>query len=127
MAWYRIYFLSRSGDIRNVDEFEAETDAIAVTFADRIHDAVSDIYEGYEIWQLSRRVVLRVSRQEPALALCRASITDRMQAALLRREEILHSSETAFSRSRRLLEKMRDLHEIVKTRQYSHRGDSRQT
>jgi hypothetical protein len=50
-----------------------------------------------------------------------------MQTALLRREEILHSSETAFSRSRRLLEKMRDLHGIVKPRQYNHRGDSRQT
>jgi hypothetical protein len=63
----------------------------------------------------------------PPPALCQASITDRMQTALLRREEILHSSETAFSRSRRLLEKMRDLHGIVKPRQYNQRGDSRQT
>ncbi|HEY1506738.1 MAG TPA: hypothetical protein VGF92_20715 [Stellaceae bacterium] len=126
MAWYRVYFLSRSGDIRNVDEFEADNDESAATFADQLHDALSDIYAGYEVWHLSRRVVLRISRDEPRPALCRALITERMQASLLRREETLHSSETAFSRSRLLLEKMRDLREIVKTRQHSHRGDSRQ-
>jgi len=122
MAWYRIYFLSRSGDIRNVDEFEADSDPIAVTFADQIHEAVSDIYEGYEVWQLSRCVARRSSRERPRPALCTAQLTDRIQASLLRREEVLHASETAFSRSRLLLEKMRDLREIVKTRRYSHRN-----
>ena len=122
MAWYRVYFLSRSGDIRNVDEFEADTDTLAVTFADQIHDAVSDIYEGYEVWHLSHCVTRRSSREQPRPALCHAQITERIQASLLRREEILHSSETAFSRSRLLLEKMRDLREIVKTRQHNDRG-----
>jgi hypothetical protein len=125
MAWYRVYFLSRTGDIRNVDEFEADTDANAVTFADQIHEAVSDIYEGYEVWHLSRCVARRPNREKPRPALCQAQITERFQASLLRREEILHSSETAFSRSRLLLEKMRGLRETVKTRQYSHRDDSR--
>lgn len=122
MAWYRVYFLSRSGDIRNVDEFDAETDAIAVTFADQIHDAVSDIYEGYEVWLLSRCIARRANREKPRPALCHAQITDRIQASLLRREEVLHASETAFSRSRLLLERMRDLRETVKTRQYAHRN-----
>jgi len=119
MAWYRVYFLSRSGDIRNVDEFEADSDPVAVTFADQIHEAVSDIYEGYEVWQLSRCVARRSSREKPRPALCHAQITDRIQASLLRREEVLHASETAFSRSRLLLEKMRDLREIVKTRRHN--------
>lgn len=122
MAWYRVYFLSRTGDIRNVDEFEAETDPIAVTFADQIHEAVSDIYEGYEVWHLSRCIARRSSRDRPRPALCHAQITERIQASLLRREEVLHASETAFSRSRLLLEKMRDLREVVKTRQYAHRN-----
>jgi hypothetical protein len=122
MAWYRVYFLARTGDIRNVDEFEADTDPLAVTFADQIHDAVSDIYEGYEVWHLSRCVARRRNRETPRPALCQAQITERIQASLLRREEILHNSETAFSRSRLLLEKMRDLREIVKTRQYGDRG-----
>lgn len=122
MAWYRVYFLSRTGDIRNVDEFEAETDPVAVTFADQLHEAVSDIYQGYEVWHLSRCLARRSGREKPRPALCHAQITERMQASLLRREEILHNSETAFSRSRLLLEKMRDLRDIVKTRQYNHRA-----
>jgi len=120
MAWYRVYFLSRTGDIRNVDEFEADTDTGAVTFADQIHEAVSDIYEGYEVWHLSRCVARRASREKPRPALCQAQITERFQALLLRREEMLHNSETAFARSRLLLEKMRDLREVVKTRQHAH-------
>lgn len=122
MSWYRVYFLSRSGDIRNVDEFESDSDEFAVTFADQLHEAVSDLYPGYEVWHLSRCIARRSSRENPRPLLCSAQITDKMQASLLRREEALHSSETAFSRSRLLLEKMRDLHEIVKTRQYSRRG-----
>lgn len=124
MAWYRIYFLSRTGDIRNVDEFEAETDPIAVTFADQLHEAVSDIYEGYEVWQLSRCLARRPNRETSRPALCHAEITERMQAALLRREEILQASETAFSRSRVLLEKIHDLQGIVKTRRRGRRDDS---
>lgn len=122
MAWYRVYYLSRSGDIRNVDEFDAETDAVAVTFADQIHDAVSDVYEGYEVWHLSRCIARRPSRERPRPALCHAQITDRIQASLLRREEVLHASGTAFSRSRLLLERMRDLREVVQTRRYARRN-----
>jgi hypothetical protein len=133
MAWYRVYFLSRSGDIRNVDEFEAESDPVAATFADQIHEAVSDIYEGYEVWHLSRGGARRPppakpppaggsSREKPRPTVCNAQITERMQASLLRREEVLHASETAFSRSRLLLEKMRDLRDVVKTRQYTRRN-----
>lgn len=124
MSWYRVYFLSPSGDIRNVDEFEADGDETAVTFADQIHEAVSDIYEGYEVWHLSRCVARRSTRDKPRPTLCRAVVTERMQASILRREEILQNSETAFSRSRLLLERMRDLREVVKTRRYAHHGRS---
>jgi hypothetical protein len=117
MAWYRVYFLAGAGDIRNVDEFEADTDESAVTFADHIHEAVSDIYEGYEVWHLSRCVARRGSRDIPPPYLCRALITEQMQASLLRREEILQNSETAFARSRMLLERTRTLRATVKGRQ----------
>jgi hypothetical protein len=116
MVWYRVYFLSRTGEIRNVDEFEAASDEIAVTIADQVHDAVSDLYEGYEVWQLSRCLARRGSREKPQPALCHAEMTDRMQSSLLRREEILHASGTAFARSQKLLEKMRDLRAIMKPR-----------
>jgi hypothetical protein len=117
-SWYRVYFLSRSGEIRNVDEFEADADEVAVTIADQIHDAVSDLYAGYEVWQLSRCIARRGSREKPQPALCHAEMNDRMQASLLRREEILHSSGTAFARSQKLLEKMRDLRAVVKPRRH---------
>ena len=120
MSWYRIYFLSSSGDIRNVDEFDADTDESAVTFADQIHEAVCDLYEGYEVWHLSRRVVRRTTREAERPLLCRTILTDRMQASLLRREEILQNSETAFSRSRMLLERTRELRDIVKARKSDH-------
>jgi hypothetical protein len=42
-----------------------------------------------------------------------------MQASLLRREEILQNSETAFSRSRMLLERTRELRDVVKGRKYA--------
>lgn len=124
MSWYRVYFLSRSGDIRNVDEFEADGDDVAVTFADQLHEAVSDLYAGYEVWHLSRRVAYRPNREKPRPLLAYARVTDRMQASLLRREEILHKSETAFSQSRLLLEKMRDLREIVNTRKSATRNSA---
>ena len=122
MSWYRVYFLSPSGGIRNVDEFESASDEVAVTFADQLHEAVSDIYQGYEVWHLSRCIARRSSREKPRPVLCCAQVSDKMQASLLRREEVLHNSETAFSRSRLLLEKMRDLRDVVKTRQYNHHG-----
>jgi hypothetical protein len=121
LSWYRVYFLSRAGEIRNVDEFEADSDEVAVTIADQVHEAVSDLYEGYEVWHLSRCVARRGSREKPRPAQCHAEMTERMQASVLRREEILHGSETAFARSQKLLEKMHDLHAVVKPRRQDFR------
>jgi hypothetical protein len=113
VAWYRMYFLALSGEIRNVDEFEADGDESAVTFADNIHEAVSDLYVGYEVWSLSRRVAERRSRDNPRPSLCQAQVTRQMQALLLRRYEALQNSETAFSHSRQLLARTRELRNAV--------------
>jgi hypothetical protein len=110
VAWYRMYFLAPSGEIRNVDEFEADGDESAVTFADNIHEAVSDLYVGYEVWSLSRRVAERRSRDNPRPS---AQVTRQMQALLLRRYEALQNSETAFSHSRQLLARTRELRNAV--------------
>jgi hypothetical protein len=56
MPWYRVYFLSRNGDIRNVDEFVVRDDDTALALADGLHEAVSDLYTGYELWQDTRRI-----------------------------------------------------------------------
>jgi hypothetical protein len=108
-----MYFLAFSGEIRNVDEFEADSDESAATFADNIHEAVSDLYVGYEVWNLSRRVAERRSRDNPRPSLCQARVTRQMQALLLRRYEVLQNSETAFSRSRQLPARTRELRNAI--------------
>lgn len=108
MPWYRVYFLSRNGDIRNVDEFVVTDDDTALALADGLHEAVSDLYPGYELWHDSRRIY-RCSNPASRPFLPQHIITQGMQAELLRRLEILQSSGTAFGRSRRLVEQLREL------------------
>lgn len=112
MAWYRVYFLSRNGDIRNVDEFVAGDDNSALTLADGLHEAVSDLYRGYELWQGSRRIY-RCSHPAARPFIPQQVITRGIQAAMLRRLEILQSSETAFGRSRHLVERMKELQDVL--------------
>ena len=112
MPWYRAYFLSRNGDIRNVDEFVATDDNTALALADGLHEAVSDLYAGYELWQDSRRIY-RCSHPAARPFIPQHVITQRMQAETLRRLEILQSSGTAFGRSSRLVERIKELEEVL--------------
>lgn len=123
MAWYRVYFLSRKGDIRNVDEFVARDDNSALTLADGIHEAVSDLYAGYELWQGSRRIY-RCSYPSARPFIPQQVITKRIQAETLRRLEILQSGETAFGRSRHLVERMKELQDVVGPRGNGKGSDS---
>lgn len=113
MVWYQLYFLGKTGDIRNADEFEAQTDGDATLIADHIHEAVCDLYAGYELWQETRRVIRLVDGGGDARPyLDYERINARMQASIIRREEIMQASETAFARSRRLLERLSTLQEV---------------
>jgi hypothetical protein len=113
MAWYRLYFLGLTGDIRNADEFYTDNDDQALFIADGLNDAVSDLYAGWELWQDTRRVFRFASSAMPRPPLSQTAITLKMQADLLKREEILQASRTAFARSQRLLERMREVRQIV--------------
>ena len=113
MGWYRLYFLGPRGDIRYVDEFYTVNDDVALFLADGLHDAVRDEYAGWELWQDSRRVFRCANSASPRPHISLEAITTKMQADLLRREEILQASGTAFARSRRLLERIRELRQIV--------------
>ncbi len=117
MGWYRLYFLGPHGDIRNVDEFNVNTDDEALILSDSLHDAVSDVYTGYELWQNSRRVYHYANSESPHPFIPQQElVSTRRQSELLKREEILHESGTAFARSRRLLERIREVREVVGTR-----------
>ena len=113
MSWYRVYFLSAGGDIRNADDFDAPTDEVALTLADGIHEAVSDLYAGYEVWHESRLVFRCPNRAAPRHRIPHQIITRQIQCVLLRREISLQNSDTAFSRSHRLVERINELQEIV--------------
>lgn len=113
MGWYRLYFLGKHGDIRNVDEFNVDADEHALVLADCLHDSVSDIYSGYELWQSSRRIYRYAKNGSLHPFVAEQPITIQMQASLLKREEILLESGSAFARSQRILERMREVGEIV--------------
>ena len=112
MAWYRLYFHSDRGDILNVDEFDVASDNDALILADLLHDAVRDIYAGWELWEGSRPL-FRCPNEAARRPHVSQPITSRMQALLLRHEEKMQESQSAFARSRRLPERIRELREIV--------------
>jgi hypothetical protein len=111
MAWYRVYFLGAPGDIRNVDEFVANDDSSALTLADGIHEAVSDLYAGYEVWQGSRRV-FQCLHETARPFIPEHVVTEKLQSQMLKREEILYESRTAFARSRHLIERINELQDL---------------
>lgn|SRR5579863_1755320 len=112
MAWYQLYFLGKNGDVRNADEFESESDGNASLVADHLHEAVCDLYAGYELWQETRRVFRLTDGGNIRPHLDYERITARMQASIIRREELMQASETAFARSRRLLERLTELQDV---------------
>lgn len=83
--------------IRNVDEFNVSDDQHALMLADSLHDAVSDIYIGYELWQNSRRVFRCANNEAPRPFIALQSITLEMQARLLKREILQASGSRAVS------------------------------
>lgn len=108
MPWYRMYFLSAAGEIRNADSFEADTDAIAISAAEQIHEAVSDIYSGYELCETNRTVCKFDDTGVRQLTPAKYG-TSPTRAFLLRRLEIMRESETAFARSARLIDRILEL------------------
>jgi len=116
MGWYRLNFLGPRGEIRNSDEFYTQSDDVALLIADGLHEAVSDLYTGWELWQDRRRVFRCPDSEAPRPAISEISMTTKMQANLLQREEVLQASGAAFARSQRLLERMREVRQTVALR-----------
>jgi hypothetical protein len=112
VALYQLYFLGKAGDIRNSDEFEACCDQDAQVFAYHLHEAICDLYSGYELWQETRRVQRFANDGKARPCLDYQCISREMQASILHREEILQESASAFARSRRLLQRLTNLQEV---------------
>jgi hypothetical protein len=56
MNGYRIYFVDVGRTIRAARWFEAEDDASALWVAERLADACSDVWHGFELWHRARRI-----------------------------------------------------------------------
>jgi len=116
MKRYQLYLLGPKGDIRNFQEFRMDSDDAARAFADGLQDAVSDICPRYELWRDNRVLFQRDDHDYPTPIFSHKLMTRDLQEELLRREEMLHESNLAIGRSRRLLERIRALRIVVYSR-----------
>ena len=97
---YRLYLRTSQGIAGRLD-FEADDDWMALTIAEAICDACSDLCTEFEVWDGPRRV-------EPQEALTTA-MRAATEARTIETEEALLGSLWAVARSRRLLERYRAL------------------
>lgn len=105
MIDYRLYLLD-GNTIQAREEFRAPNDGDALIIATVVADACSDEHTGFELWSLARRVFGPAPAVSP-LAL--DEISQAHQRAVLDLEEALQRSRWAIAKSRRLLEKKREL------------------
>ena len=105
MKWYRVYLYGVSGSFQGRDEFEAKDDREAMTIADLLYEACSDLCEGFEVWDGARRVDSSFSKL-PCPSVSVEQITFAMQTSLMRREEAMRNSQWAVARSERLIARM---------------------
>jgi hypothetical protein len=67
LAPYRVYFLNEGGRIEAGEDFEAESDAVALVVADALCEACADVCDRFELWQGVRRVEKLPVRRDPEL------------------------------------------------------------
>jgi hypothetical protein len=92
MAAYRLYFLDAKGAIQARQDFAAEDDREAMTIAGLLWQACVDCYEGYELWQRTRRVARARVDSNPASPPAIDHIGREMRQRLLELQEALLSS-----------------------------------
>lgn len=112
MATYRMYFLGRTGAILGRDDFAAESDGSAILIAEVLCAACSDVCDGFELWQGTRRV----DESFPMRRLVTVEhIALSAQETVLQREIAIRDSSWVIAGSARLLEQ---------TRRFTQSGDS---
>jgi|SRR5215469_1210820 len=98
MLTYRLYFRD-SGSIVARHEFAAVDDSEAIALADILSDACGDLCDLFELWQGTRCVV---AERAPS-PLSDATMTEKLQEALIKCEENIRSSHWSIARSKKLL------------------------
>ena len=101
MAVYRLYFLDTGNAIQARQDFAAADDGEAQTLGALLWSACADCYQGYEIWQTTRRVACETGI--PAAGLTFECIAADLRIRLLALQETLLASHWRVSESVTLL------------------------
>ena len=100
MSAYRIYFRT-NGRIHGREDFEATDDAAAIRIARVLHDACSDVCDGFELWQGTRQLCAPQPHQQKAGL---ADLIEAHQRIAIQKEEDISQSRWMITESRRLIE-----------------------
>ena len=103
MPDYRLYLLNKSGHFDASEGLEAENDGDATAMAEVVYDAVSEVFQGYELWFGGRLVA---SGRQVGVSKSPSDLTPPMKASLLEVMERLRDSRFALRQSPRLLEQI---------------------
>ena len=116
MTTYRVYFRDTTRIVGRHD-FTAHDDQAAVTMADVLCDACSDIADSFEVWSGDRCIVGRTSRSRRAADV----ILGRTQETIIECEEAIQRSEWIIARSKKLIERLGELRtsDPPRSREYS--------
>jgi hypothetical protein len=68
LALYHLYFINGGGRIEVGEEFDAESDTMALVVADALCEACADVCDRFDLWQGTRRVEKLPVRRDAALA-----------------------------------------------------------
>jgi hypothetical protein len=90
------------------DEFVAEDDLSALVIAAELADACSDVCVSFELWDGTRRVGDEALRQPKPSG---ADLNRRTQETVIEREIMMRDSEWLVAKSKRLLDRIRQLTE----------------
>ncbi len=102
MTVYRLYFLDAKGAIQARQDFTADSDSDATTIGALLWQACADCYQGYELWQTTRRLARESDSTAPAPPAIER-IGSHLQKSVLDLQEMLLDSHWRAARSEGLL------------------------
>jgi hypothetical protein len=102
LALYHLYFLNAHGRIEVGDEFDAESDTVALVVADALCEACADVCDRFDLWQGTRRVEKLPIRRDAALVAAAQAQVLKSATAIRERRGTLGESKTLAAAIERL-------------------------
>jgi hypothetical protein len=101
---YTVGLIDNRGEFKGRIDAGSDIEALRICFT--IHDACSDLYESFELWDGPRLIAKSYDARSVRRHNERPSLTLKEQLSAVRTEEILLDSSRAIATSRKLLEAM---------------------